>query len=186
MATPEFTALEQRGGKFKIRFGPAALDWAPATIIQMSLHPRHHQNHHYHTCIKHHCLHQNDQHEAVSVIHQPASPISQPLPLTASPPPSSQSTSLAAHLNGLLYLNQFIKTALFWESLKTYFDSNDWKKKVRRGYETDWKAVWAEWLTACVLERFRESACAPSPLPIYDPPTPLSVLWKPCMEEEGS
>ena len=36
MATPEFTALEHRGGKFKIRFGPAALDWAPATIIQMS------------------------------------------------------------------------------------------------------------------------------------------------------
>ena len=55
MATPEFTALEQRGRKFKIRFGPAALDWA-ATIIQMSLHPRHHQNHHYHTCIKHHAL----------------------------------------------------------------------------------------------------------------------------------
>ena len=36
MATPEFTALEQRGRKFKIRFGPAAaLDW-PAAIIQMS------------------------------------------------------------------------------------------------------------------------------------------------------
>ena len=46
MATPEFTALEQRGRKFKIRFGPAAaLDW-PATIIQMSLHCHHHQNHH--------------------------------------------------------------------------------------------------------------------------------------------
>ena len=45
MATPEFTALEQRGRKFKIRFGPAAaLDW-PATIIQMSLHCHHHQNH---------------------------------------------------------------------------------------------------------------------------------------------
>ena len=45
MATPEFTALEQRGRKFKIRFGPAAaLDW-PAAIIQMSLLCHHHQNH---------------------------------------------------------------------------------------------------------------------------------------------
>ena len=73
MATPEFTALEHRGGKFKIRFGPAALDWAPATIIQMSLHRRHHQDHHhhYHTCIKHHPPHQDDyQQQASSLLYQ--------------------------------------------------------------------------------------------------------------------